>query len=119
MSSTPWLIIGIGVLIILFAVIAWQANRIKKRPVDYYTFFIIGIIWLPFGIATGNTSLWMLGLIFTVIGLAHRSEWKKNRVRWCDLTEEEKRFKRIIIIALTIVFVLGIVVNYIASKGII
>ena len=119
MSSTPWLIIAIGVLIILFAVIAWQANRIKKRPVDYYTFFIIGIIWLPFGIATGNTSLWMLGLIFTIIGLAHRSEWKKNRVRWCDLTEEEKRFKRIIIIALTIVFVLWIVVYYIASKGIV
>ena len=113
MSSTPWLIIGIGVLIILFAVIAWRANRIKKRPLDYYTFFIVGIIWLPFGIVTGDTSLWMLGLIFTIIGLTHRSEWERNKVCWSDLTEEEKKFKRITAIALIIVFV----VYYIASKG--
>ena len=114
-----WLIIGIEVLMILVVVFIWRANQIKRRPVDYYLFFILGIIWLSFGLATETIGLWMPGLIFTIISLFHRSEWKKNRVRWCDFTEEEKRFRRIAIIALTIMFVLGIVVYYIASKGII
>ncbi len=61
----------------------------------------------------------MLGSIFMIIGLAHRSEWKKNRVRRSNLTEEEKRFRRIIIAALTILVLLGLVVFYLTSKGMI
>ena len=114
-----WLLIGIWALIFLLAVIAWQEIRAQRRPVDYYMVFIMGIIWIPFGLATGNSGLWMAGLVFTIIGLAHRSKWKKNRVRWCDFTEEEKRFRRIIIIALTIVLILGIMAFYLTSKGIV
>ena len=86
----PWLIVSIGVLIILLGIIAVlvaRKNQGKKRKTDYYSFFIMGIIWLPFGIAMqiidSDSSLGFifiaLGLAYSIIGLAHRKEWKKNR----------------------------------------
>lgn len=108
MDSIPWLIIGIGVLIILFAVFAWKSRQIKKRPTDYYTFFIIGLTWVPIGLATENNTFWIMGLIFMATGLAHKSEWEKNKVRWNDLTEEEKRLKKTLITALLVLLLIGI-----------
>ena len=110
-----WLIIGIGELIILLAIIVWLGKYIKKRSVDYYTLFIIGIILLLFGFFIETIILWLPGLIVMTLAIAHRSEWKKNRLHWSDLTEEEKRFKRRVAIVLFIVFV----VCYVVSKGII
>ena len=75
-------------------------RRKHKAPVDYYTFFIIGIIWLPIGLATGNPSLWILGLVFMIVGLVHKDKWKKNHKPWNKLDKQEQKLRIIIIIAL-------------------
>ena len=113
MSATPWILIAIGVLIILLAVVALWTRKIPRRPPDYYTFFILGIIWLPVGIATGNNALFIMGLVFMALGAAHKKDWEKNKVKWSDLTPEEKKFRKIIIVALAILLMVGVVVFYI------
>ena len=115
MATTPWLLIGIGLLIILLAVLFLLSRKINKRPPDYYNFFIFGIIWLPLGILFNNSVLWMLGLIFLIAGLVNKDKWEKNRVRWDDFTDEEKKFRKTVIGALTITLLIGIAAFYLLS----
>ena len=112
MATTPWLLIGIGLLIILLAVLFLLSRKINKRPPDYYNFFIFGIIWIPFGILTNNNVLLMLGLIFLIAGLVNKDKWEKNRVRWDDFTDEEKKFRKTVIGILTITLLIGIAAFY-------
>ncbi len=115
MPATPWIIIAVGVLIILLAAFALWSRKIPRRPPDYYTLFILGIIWLPAGIATGNNALFILGLVFMALGATHKKDWKKNKVRWSDLTPEEKRFRKILILVLSILIVLGFIAFLMSS----
>lgn len=64
-------IIGIASLVILFAVIFIYRNKGQKVEPDCRTFFILGISFLPIGIATNNPGLWGVGTIFMVIGLVN------------------------------------------------
>lgn len=108
MPEVPWIIIVLGILILLPAVVAfWSRKKLPRRPPDYYTFFILGIIWLPAGIATGNSALFAMGLIFMALGITHKKDWKKNRVNWSDLTAEEKNFRKILVIVLLVLVALG------------
>jgi amino acid transporter len=119
MGSTPWLMIAIAILIIIlgiFAVVA--ARKGKQRPPDYYAFFWMGLIWTIFGIPfwrDGNFAFLAMGIIFLIIGLANRDKWKKNRVRWSDLTKGERKFKMGIMIFLGLLVLLGMAVFYLAE----
>ena len=115
MAATPWLLVGIGLLIIILAVLFLRSRKTNKRPPDYYNFFIFGIIWLPLGILFNNNVLWMLGLVFLIAGLVHKKDWKKNRVRWDDFTDEEKKFRKIVIGILTLTLLIGIAAFYLLS----
>lgn len=117
MAATPWLLIATGVLIILLAVLALWARKMKKRPTDYYNLFIMGAIWLPIGLVSQNHTFSVIGLIFVLIGLAHKKDWEKNRVKWNDLTPEEKIFRKIVIGALLVVLILGLALFYIGYIG--
>lgn len=100
-----WILIAILVLIIILAVVAIFMRKKYNRAMDYYNLFIIGIIWLPIGIALNNTVLWILGFIFTAVGLANRDKWKSNRMTWKKRSKEEKI---LISIISTVLFILGI-----------
>ncbi|NOR84987.1 hypothetical protein GQ473_02625 [archaeon] len=115
MAATPWLLIGIGILIILLAVLFLLGRKINKRPPDYYNFFIFGIIWVPLGLLFNNNVLWMLGLVFLIAGLANKDKWEKNRIRWDDLTAEEKKFRKIVIGILTLTLLIGVAAFYMLS----
>ena len=119
MTTTPWLIIAIIILALLFIFLAWTIKKGKKRPPDYYTFFWMGIIWLIFGIPFKNYALSAMGLIFTLVGLVNRSKWEENRVRWQELTAEEKKIRMIIMIALGILLIAGIIFYFLFDRGII
>ncbi|MBU2633691.1 MAG: hypothetical protein KJ674_00440 [Nanoarchaeota archaeon] len=110
----PWIIIVVLVLIIilgLLAVFIIKQRKEKHKP-DYYTFFIMGIIWLPFGVIIGNTAFTIMGLIFAIIGLVHRGKWKKNHKTWKQLSQGEKQLKRWIIIGLSILVFVGLVMFF-------
>jgi ABC-type transport system involved in multi-copper enzyme maturation permease subunit len=62
-----------------------------KLQADYRTFYILGVIWVPFSIVFMVVSfifqipfytgfpLFAVGIIYLVIGLANRDKWRKNK----------------------------------------
>lgn len=99
MASTPWLAIVILVLLVALGIAAWKLSRGKKTPTDYYNLFVIGLLWLPIGIATKNYAFATVGLVFITIGLIHKKEWEKNRIACANLTEDEKRRNNMLAVA--------------------
>ena len=117
-----WLVLGLIVLLALVAVV--MNMKRGKEPTDYYTLFIIGIVWLPFGIVmkfldgnlfVGNLFI-LLGLIYSLMGLANRDKWKKNRKSWEGVKGKDKRMRAMISIGLGIALLVGLVIFYLFSK---
>ncbi|MFH1310788.1 MAG: hypothetical protein ABIH65_00075 [Nanoarchaeota archaeon] len=112
----PWILLSVGVLIIILAVFAVMMNKGKKYKIDYYSFFIMGITWLPMGIVfrilfpeTFIGFLFIsLGAIYTIIGLIHKNEWKKNSKSWKQLSKKQRRIKAIISIILGLLVSVGL-----------
>jgi hypothetical protein len=104
MAARIWIIIAVLVLIILLGLIAFVSKKKKHSP-DYKTYFILGVIWLPIGVATGNPGLWILGLVFMALGLANKSKWREHKV-----TKEQRKFQLIAIIVglLTLLVLVGV-----------
>ncbi len=48
----------------------------KQRNVNYRALFILGITFIPVGIATANPAFMTLGLVFLAIGLLNRGDSK-------------------------------------------
>jgi amino acid transporter len=112
-----WIIVGLLVLLLLVFIGALALRKDKKLPpTDYYTFFVIGIVWLIFGIPMMITSdsptFFILGLVFTAIGLLHKNEWKKGREanKWENLSKDQKRMKQIFLWTLLGLIILGLLV---------
>ena len=128
MSSTIWIMIAILALILIFGILAIIAVKSQKkpRPTDYYTFFIMGIIWLGFGIimqftqGTTGSFFFIMGLVFIAIGLSHKKDWKKNHKanQWKNLSKTERAIRFWITIILGIVLLVGIIAFYLLQKGI-
>lgn len=121
MSSTPWILISIVILLVILGIVAIivAVKRKKKHKTDYYTFFIMGIIWFAMGLPLKNSALWAMGLIFAIYGLAHKKEWKANHQanRWENLEPFERKLKVGIIIGLGLLVLAGLIVFYLFRKG--
>lgn len=111
MSAIPWILIGVGIIIILFAVIfaLLVRKRKKYRGPDYYTFFIMGILWIPIGLAMKNYFLFAFGLVLMIVGLVNRKKWKQNRTSWKEMDKSERKLTIIVIILLALVLVAGLI----------
>ena len=117
-SANLFVLIALIVLAIIFVIVLVFAKKGEKRNIDYHNFFIIGIVWLGAGTAiavtTGNYGLFAMGLIFTIMGLVHKKEWKKNiadrKKRWKSMSKRDK--KRLMIIKWILVgfVLLGLIV---------
>jgi len=97
MNNLPWIIVGIIVGLILVGfliVLAFKRRKEgKSQTINYRTFFILGISFLPLGIVyeisffiSGNTVFLTLGLAFIgmglpylAIGLTNRDKWESNQ----------------------------------------
>ena len=110
------LLIGIAVLAVLFAVIFIYRNRGQKIEPDYRVFFIMGITWLPLGIATDNPGFLGMGAVFMAIGLANRSKWKEQP-KWSELSPERRKTKLLIIGGLTVLLLAGILFYLLAKSN--
>jgi len=109
------LLTGSAVLAVLFAVIFIARNRGQRIEPDYRVFFILGITWLPLGIATDNPGFLGLGAVFMVIGLVNRSKWKKEP-KWSELDPEKRRTKFLIILGITVLLAI-VIAYYIFTKS--
>jgi drug/metabolite transporter (DMT)-like permease len=107
-----WAALALFVLIAAIAIIIKKKSGRARLPEDYYTLFIIGVAWLPIGIlmwVIGDASIvnvfTLIGFIFLVIGLSHKSEWKKRK----RLSERERKFKIWAVVGIVVLFLIGLV----------
>lgn len=111
------IMVAILVILILLGIVSIYLTRKYKRPVDYYSLFIIGITWMPLGFIVKNYFFSIMGLAFMGFGLANRDKWKTNRRRWKDLSREERILIRAVTIILFLLVLLGLVFLYLRNKG--
>jgi len=118
MSGNAWLILSgaVTLLIIALAIMAILFQRRTKRPPDYRTFFIMGIIWLAIGVPIGNYLMSALGLILAVFGIAKRKEWKRSTANWSELTREEKVIKMFLLVVLSVLVLVGLLLFFLARS---
>jgi hypothetical protein len=64
----------LGILIVVFLVARNRGLDIRRD--EYRTYFIIGISFLPIGLATDNMAFTALGIIFMILGLTNRDKWQ-------------------------------------------
>jgi flagellar basal body-associated protein FliL len=115
-GAIPWIMISVAVILVAVGVIVFLFTRKKKRPIDYYAIFILGICLLPVGIPTGNYAISALGIIYMVLGLVHKKDWKKNRPNWKKMSKSEKNFQIAIIIVLVVLLIGGVVAFILFEK---
>lgn len=125
MTSLPWILISVAVLVVvigILAIIATFKTKRKHKP-DYYAFFIMGITWLAIGIPLGTTArnwtFFILGIVFLTIGLANKDKWKTNHEynKWKNLTKTERIFRVIILVILGLLVLAGLVVFLLVRSG--
>jgi len=119
MSAKPWILVSIAVILVLLFVLMILFRKKVKAPTDYYVFFIIGLTWLPLGLVFKNPALWGMGLVFMIVGLTHKKEWKKNHRPWNKLSKEEKKFRKIVIIALGALVLIGFIAFFLTNYNMI
>ena len=114
MDIPLYAILAVIVLLGIIAVIyTLRRGRTQKEP-DYRSWFIMGIIFVAIyliGILTGLYEpipiFLILGLVFTLTGLANYKKWGQPRRL---LTESERRIRiTAITIGLAILLILGVV----------
>ena len=110
MTYVPWVMISVGVLIVLLGVIVLVNRRKERPPTDYYSMYIIGIVWIAVGLVQMDEMpfFFMMGLVFMAVGLSHKSEWKQNHRRFKDLPQDLKKTKMAAILIGLVVLVIGI-----------
>ena len=107
------MVVILGVLAILFI-----KHNEGKHKVDYYSLFIMGLIWLVIGIPLRNTILEVFGIAFFVLGLFNKKKWKKNRTDWTKVTKKQKKILYLSMIMLFLLLVAGIIVFCLPIAGI-
>ena len=85
------LLIGIVVTLLMVLVLRKRKRERKAGETDYRAFFIMGVAFLPTGLAMMivyffaeipfeiGLPLFALGLIYLIVGLANRDKWNKNQ----------------------------------------
>mgnify|MGYP006899816027 CR=1 FL=1 len=106
----PWLLISIGILLIIFLVVLILIKRKDKSPPDYYSLFVLGIIWMGAGIPLKNYALSVFGFILMLVGIVHKDKWKQNQRKWKDLDDKSKKFMIVLMIILGILVLAGLII---------
>lgn len=111
MGNIPWIAITIGLLIVglLVGLIVFYRNRKEGVEPDYRTFFTMGVIFLPLGIASDNYAFLIMSMVFIAIGLVNRSKWK-DEPKWSELPDRQRRLKLILVGGLTFLVLSGLAV---------
>jgi hypothetical protein len=56
-----------------------RSRRLESRVDDNRVFFIMGAAFIPIGIATENSAMWIIGLVFIILGATNRDKWRTIR----------------------------------------
>ena len=105
-------------MIILGVIVAYLFSKNKKgqKTPDYYAFFIMGLIWFIAGLIVKNVPLWLTGAIFLLVGLFNVRQWRKNEVKWNQLSKFEKRLRIWVMIFLIIILIAAFIVLFVFKQ---
>ncbi|MBU4536603.1 Gmad2 immunoglobulin-like domain-containing protein [Patescibacteria group bacterium] len=83
MQQTPTLLIGLilGLTLLFLIVFAYLTTRDGKNNsnCNYKSIFMVGVTWLPLGIAVDVITFSILGLIFLIIGIINKDKWNNEK----------------------------------------
>jgi hypothetical protein len=117
-----WIFVAlIGVLVILgiFAVYAWRGKGVRRHETDYYSLFVMGLLWVLIGgffmffQGFEFNGLFALGLIFLIAGLANRDKWKKKK----KLTKDQQRLKIALTAVLSVTVLAGLAAYFMVDPA--
>jgi carbon starvation protein CstA len=117
MAESVFIIISILIFVVILAVLAiFLAKDRKKAGPDYYTMFLISLVWVPVGLFMQwrgeDASFWVVGLIFLAISVWNRDQWKRNHTPFNKLKKKQKRFALVVILILALIILIGAVIYY-------
>ena len=117
MNAYPIIAILIGLLVVVMLAVMFIVYRRRGElpETDYRVFFILGLTWLPLGIATDNPSFWGLGAVFLIAGLANRDKWKDSASR-SGSTLSSRRVQLLVGLGLALLLTL-VTVLYLINQG--
>ncbi|MBU1046717.1 Gmad2 immunoglobulin-like domain-containing protein [Patescibacteria group bacterium] len=116
MQQTPTILIGIIIgLTLLFLIIFSYLTKGKDNNSshNYKSIFVIGLTWLPIGVAIDVVTFSIIGLIFLIIGVANKDKWGNER-KWSEL-DTKSRVIKLIVLGLGIILLLYVGILYIKS----
>ena len=92
----------------------------EKKPINYRVFFIIGISYIPLGIATKNHLFMIAGVIFMIAGLVNHKKWKDYKKdkepKWSELSAKQKKVRIIVISLLGLMVLAGVATLFLAKS---
>ncbi len=104
----------IALIVIGLMIIFTVTKRKRTQTTNYRALFIVGLSFIPVSIATKNTRILILGLIFLLISLLNRKEWK-NEKRWLGLTQTEKATRLLLMAVGIILLIAGVTLYYLKT----
>jgi beta-lactamase regulating signal transducer with metallopeptidase domain len=113
-----WLISMIIVALIIIGLAVFIAIRVRKRreTPNYRAWFIIGISWIPLGIATKNPVFYIVGTVFIIISLLNKDKWHQEK-KWKDRTRNEKILK-IVLVCIVVLMLIATLVLFLLRRKI-
>lgn len=109
MQTTLFLIGGVAVTIALLLVSVFVLKSSDgKRKIDYRTLFILGVVWIPIGLAIGNHIVWIIGLALLTIGLMKKDKWEKQKPL-SELDTSERKLRVALLIGLSLFLIAGVI----------
>jgi hypothetical protein len=110
MNNCLLIINAVFIFVLLTTGLFLFIRRKSDNPPDYYSLFIVGLLWIAAGTPTKLYALSIIGAVLTIIGLRHRKEWKKNWQSSYYLNRSQKIWLISVIIFLTVVIFAGFIV---------
>lgn len=106
-----WLLIAIPVVLIVLGIIAFFVLKSKKKKFqpDYYTLFVLGLVFFVIGIISEIPVMWILGIVFFILGIVNKDKWKRRKT-WETMNKKQKKLSVILMIVLGVLVLGGIIV---------
>jgi hypothetical protein len=98
-----WILVALIIFLFVSVFVLVFVKRKGKHTVDYYTLFIMGIIWTAISVPLKNWFLGVLRIIFLIVGGINKKKWKINQRQY---SKEDRKMLWIITLIGLVVLIL-------------
>jgi integral membrane sensor domain MASE1 len=99
-DTTGWTLVSVVIMLVMVALLTlyvFFSHKGPSRGPDYYSLFIMGLLWLALGFPLDSAVLSLVGAVLMLIAWMHRDRWEANRRALADMTSQQWRARAIII----------------------